>query len=204
MYKAYEAVPAELKARLTGAKALHIHEYKRTAKVDVPDDLSKSLHYFHPVFTTHPDTGRKTLFVDRLMTARIEGVSASRKRRDPRAALCLGRAARVHLRACLAPGRRGDVGQSLHHSREDMVPARGEPPLAPLHRRGRAAFGMIAAFEHFLAELRAIWSREPDMGTRMALAQPLLQRLVLDPALKEASSRVALDRGAQEPAASCR
>lgn len=75
MYKAYDAVPAELKARLEGLKALHIHEYKRTAKVDVPADLSQSLHYFHPVFTTHPETRRKTLFVDRLMTARIEGVS---------------------------------------------------------------------------------------------------------------------------------
>ncbi|HXQ53049.1 MAG TPA: TauD/TfdA family dioxygenase [Stellaceae bacterium] len=74
MYKAYEAVPPALKARLAGRKALHIHEYKRTSKVDVPDDLSQSLHYFHPVFITHPDTGRKTLFVDRLMTARIEDV----------------------------------------------------------------------------------------------------------------------------------
>ena len=39
-----------------------------------PTISAQSLHYFHPVFTTHPDTGRKTLFVDRLMTARIEGV----------------------------------------------------------------------------------------------------------------------------------
>jgi taurine dioxygenase len=31
-------------------------------------------HHYHPVFITHPDTGRKTLFVDRLMTSRIEGV----------------------------------------------------------------------------------------------------------------------------------
>ena len=74
MYKAYDAVPHHLKARLAGKTALHIHEYKRTEKVEVPDDLSRSLHYFHPVFITHPDTGRKTLFVDRLMTARIEGV----------------------------------------------------------------------------------------------------------------------------------
>jgi taurine dioxygenase len=75
MYKAYEAVPPALKARLAGRKALHIHEYKRSAKVDVPDDLGQSLHHFHPVFVTHPDAHRKSLFVDRLMTARIEGVS---------------------------------------------------------------------------------------------------------------------------------
>jgi taurine dioxygenase len=74
MYKAYEAVPAALKARLNGKKALHIHEYKRAEKADL-SDISTIPHYFHPVFITHPDTGRKTLFVDRLMTARIEGVS---------------------------------------------------------------------------------------------------------------------------------
>ncbi len=81
MYRAYEAVPSALKARLAGRKALHIHEYKRSAKVDVPDDLADSLHYFHPVFITHPDTGRKTLFVDRLMTARIEGRVERERRR---------------------------------------------------------------------------------------------------------------------------
>jgi taurine dioxygenase len=75
MYKAYEAVPPALKAKLAGRKALHIHEYKRIEKVDVPEDLSRSLHYFQPIFTTHPMTRRKTLFVDRLMTARIEGMS---------------------------------------------------------------------------------------------------------------------------------
>jgi alpha-ketoglutarate-dependent taurine dioxygenase len=40
-------------------------------------DISGIPHHFHPVFITHPDTGRKTLFVDRLMTTRIEGVDAA-------------------------------------------------------------------------------------------------------------------------------
>jgi taurine dioxygenase len=75
MYKAYEQVPADLKARLADKKALHIHEYARSSKTRIPADLSKSLHYFHPLFTRHPATGRLTLFVDRLMTQRIEGVS---------------------------------------------------------------------------------------------------------------------------------
>jgi taurine dioxygenase len=73
MYKAYEAVPAALKERLKGKKALHIHEYKRAEKADLSADISNIPHHYHPVFITHPDTGRKTLFVDRLMTARIEG-----------------------------------------------------------------------------------------------------------------------------------
>jgi taurine dioxygenase len=75
MYKAYEAVPPGLKAKLQDKKALHIHEYKRSEKADL-SDISGIPHYHHPVFITHPDTGRKTLFVDRLMTARIEGVDA--------------------------------------------------------------------------------------------------------------------------------
>ncbi len=74
MYKAYEALPDELKTKLTGRKALHIHEYKRNEKVDISADISNSPHFYHPVFITHPNTGNKTLFVDRLMTRAIAGM----------------------------------------------------------------------------------------------------------------------------------
>ena len=75
MYRAYEAVPEALKRRLEGVKALHIHEYKRSEKVDLSTDISGTPHWFHPVFITHPYTKKKSLFVDRLMTARLEGFS---------------------------------------------------------------------------------------------------------------------------------
>src|SRR5258708_18462144 len=74
MYMAYDAVPPSLKEKLKGKKALHIHEYKRTEKADLSGDISQIPHYYHPVFITHPDTGKKTMFVDRLMTARIDGL----------------------------------------------------------------------------------------------------------------------------------
>jgi taurine dioxygenase len=75
MYKAYEAVPSTLKEKLKGKTALHIHEYNRAKQANSSGDISGIPHHAHPIFITHPDTGRKTLFVDRLMTTRIEGVS---------------------------------------------------------------------------------------------------------------------------------
>src|SRR5262245_42426648 len=72
MYKAYEAVPPALKAKLAGKRALHIHEYNRARQADASGDISNIPHHYHPVFVTHPYTGRKTLFVDRLMTTALE------------------------------------------------------------------------------------------------------------------------------------
>jgi taurine dioxygenase len=74
MYKAYEAVPLALKEKLKGKTALHIHEYNRAKQANSSGDISGIPHHAHPIFITHPDTGRKTLFVDRLMTTRIEGI----------------------------------------------------------------------------------------------------------------------------------
>jgi taurine dioxygenase len=75
MYQAYEAVPPALKERLRGRRALHIHEYNRAKQASHAGDIGGIPHAYHPVFITHPDTGRKSLFVDRLMTVRIEGMS---------------------------------------------------------------------------------------------------------------------------------
>ena len=76
MYKAYENVPADLKAKLEGRKILQIHDYKRRERIDIYNsDISGMLQYEQPIFVTHPVTRRKALYISRLMSAKIEGLS---------------------------------------------------------------------------------------------------------------------------------
>lgn len=75
MYAAYDNVPKALKERLDGRRVLQVHDYKRRERLDVDKlDLSKLLHYWQPIFITHPATRRRALYVNRLMSARIEGL----------------------------------------------------------------------------------------------------------------------------------
>ena len=74
MYRAYENVPASLKARLQGKTALRVYDYTTIEKPDIATRLSELKHCSHPVFITHPVTKRKALSVSRLMTARINGM----------------------------------------------------------------------------------------------------------------------------------
>jgi taurine dioxygenase len=76
MYKAYENIPRALRDRLEGRKVLQVHDYKRRERLDLDKiDLNSVRHLAQPVFITHPATGRKALYVSRLMSAQIEGLS---------------------------------------------------------------------------------------------------------------------------------
>jgi taurine dioxygenase len=78
MYKAYENIPRALRDRLEGRKVLQVHDYKRRERLDLDTiDLATVRHQEQPIFITHPATGRKALYISRLMSARIEGFSRS-------------------------------------------------------------------------------------------------------------------------------
>ena len=51
-----------------------MHEYYRTDRPRVRDDMSDVRHFSHPIAIAHSETGRKALYVNRLMTARIDGM----------------------------------------------------------------------------------------------------------------------------------
>ena len=78
MYAAYEALSARMKTYLEGLSATHDGEpYYRGRYTDKGvDDRGKIYpRAVHPVVRTHPETKRKALYVNRMFTARINGLS---------------------------------------------------------------------------------------------------------------------------------
>ena len=77
MYAAYDALSDRMKAYLEGLTARHDGEpqYRGRYKDKGVDDAGKVYPFAdHPVVRTHPETGRKCLFVNPVFTARINGL----------------------------------------------------------------------------------------------------------------------------------
>src|SRR5713226_3623104 len=165
MYKAYDAVPAALKAKLKGKKALHIHEYNRAKQANHSGDISGIPHHFHPIFITHPDTCRKTLFVDRLMTTRIEGMSDEESEATLQQLYDIGE-------------RREFIFEHIWKIGDCFAAA----PSKASHFTNRTSWGTTMAtprlpvLDKFIGDLRAIWAGEFENGRRMEKTKPLLEQ----------------------------
>ena len=80
MYAAYDDLSQPIKTMIDGLSALHTSEHiykgrysdrgKQDADINCPEAV-------HPVVRTHPDTGKKSLFVNRTFTTRILGLTES-------------------------------------------------------------------------------------------------------------------------------
>ncbi|MGW1992778.1 TauD/TfdA family dioxygenase [Embleya sp. NPDC001921] len=83
MGAAYDGLPADLRQRLDGLTA--VHDFTHTFGRRLPaDELARSriahppMH--HPVVRTHPETGRRLLYVNRIFTSHITGLPAAESR----------------------------------------------------------------------------------------------------------------------------
>jgi taurine dioxygenase len=88
-YLAYEALSSGLKAALSGLRAVHT-DGRTKRKLDlgyVPkgdsmaeDSRYKTAETCHPVVRTHPETGRKALFINMIQTERFEAMTIEESR----------------------------------------------------------------------------------------------------------------------------
>jgi taurine dioxygenase len=74
MYSAWETLPRELRQALDGCLALNVYDYATVARPDL-SNLEGVEHAWQPAIVTHPVTARKAIFVNRLMTCQIEGMT---------------------------------------------------------------------------------------------------------------------------------
>ena len=79
-FRAYDTLPDNVKTKLAGKGALNVYDYAGaplTRASVLPPDVKC---YAHPIFRTHPPTGRKSLYVNRLMTWSIIDMDAGESR----------------------------------------------------------------------------------------------------------------------------
>ena len=77
MYMAYEALSHPMQKFLSGLKASHEseHFYRGRYKNESNDEVGKEYpSAIHPVIRTHPETGKKAIFVNKFFTTHIEGL----------------------------------------------------------------------------------------------------------------------------------
>ncbi len=75
MYAGLENVPPAILEKIDGRRVLQIHDHKRRERLDLDNIVVEDLrHCWQPIILTHSKTRKRALYVNRLMSAQIEGL----------------------------------------------------------------------------------------------------------------------------------
>jgi taurine dioxygenase len=83
MHTAYDTLPAKTRTLIDGLKAIHIRDRRRNPRAGITGSFNRDVNAYydidvpdsiHPMVRTHPETGRKSLFVSPRFTVAIEGM----------------------------------------------------------------------------------------------------------------------------------
>ncbi len=73
MYAAHDNLPARLRKAITGKTVLQVFDFAQTSQPDI-DNLDGVKYARQPAIVRHPDTGKCALYINRLMSATLDGM----------------------------------------------------------------------------------------------------------------------------------
>jgi taurine dioxygenase len=76
MHRAYEGLPDAMKRRIDGMRAMHVYQSRFSERklMALPDTARVPDGVWHPLVRTHPESGRRSIYLNPIRTEAIEGM----------------------------------------------------------------------------------------------------------------------------------